>query len=1211
MKVIGEVQIILRDSITDEIAFEHKQDNIITEWFYNKLLLTNQLTGYTSIVITSAPMESSKFTHVFPGDGANSVYTSFPNSIVPSNGNWNQYVAPTETTTGFVQFAGRYNAPNLGTSRTIRSVGLGSVFSSIGNSQSSFTVSNNSTYLSFTSSSDFYPLAFLKLATPCIQTDTQVLDVFYRIFFPYDSSESELSLAMIKQQLDVYTRLNSFTNRGFVSPFKIPTRKSYDSDKTMLSFNSYYRTRFKKEFTPTIVNQTTPLQTKGFTYTDANFTDNYGYIINSLIWNNTAQTIIPSPESFNTSNSVGYPNVYTNFNSANKIGNLIGQAQLLSTTTANPFLDVDNLPSGTGKIFLGGSWSNSGSPLSSGLYYTYKFPERNIIKITNSGGVGVSTYKLIKQKSIGIRPYFEDEATLKSLTRYYTEPIWPLGGSIPADTNPSRGPVRTITTYDYNTTLIGDVTDLKFAGPHISSCDRYDDSSIIVVKKDEIILYNIPAGDYWRYTAAYTNIHQIAVVNSKIYVACKDTGLWVIDPYNSLVVTNISSPGNGIDLSVCYGVAKGYGNIVWAVGANCLASFNGSIWTRYDSTTSPAFNMTGVSDNNWSNIEYLKVDEDNVDNQMLLVRKYDATVDSTLLGVWWSTVGNAINTGSEPVSTSVHLGRPRIHRKHVGGLYGLWAVVAQNRHYVMTFGLTTFTATTVNIGATTAATYVVFNSIFSSIKIIKNNLNQPRLVIQYVANDFTWQGNEPTRVYTSNFYLVDAAGQTTDTISHNNHGLSLTPDLLNVGSAFGGTNIRTTSSGLYSGRYDQSVSFILSPGIMIFAFNEISQNTISSDNIFIGGTTFHVCNYGLDKTPNGGALAYLSRQEYGWDGTQWILDNISSRSTHTTTEQLSDGVTVRFENGAAGTSFINNNVYLYTLSDGIFKDNATRATYETTLYYYRKVIKNATELQSSAVPTVTPLSTGLIGINYLKSSAGVTINIDNEVIFSGLNTRQYAIGDKEVTGDFIISLNVTNVNATDVRNAAMFGVTRVDHINNGIIQFGFMWSGGQLFWYDNGTTTSIANPASASMLEIRRTSGVLELVRNGTVVRTHNNSVIRPADYRLYTMFGVRDTRNTVPYEGGIRVPAATITSNGSDNAVYFGNSISGSGAYNERFYGLDVWTTGATTITLNGVPATIKTDGTAPGEGEITVDGLKGIMYFNSADAGKALAANYLYQVS
>ena len=78
---------------------------------------------------------------------------------------------------------------------------------------------------------------------------------------------------------------------------------------------------------------------------------------------------------------------------------------------------------------------------------------------------------------------------------------------------------------------------------------------------------------------------------------------------------------------------------------------------------------------------------------------------------------------------------------------------------------------------------------------------------------------------------------------------------------------------------------------------------------------------------------------------------------------------------------------------------------------------------------------------------------------------------------------------------------------------------------------------------------------------------------------------------------------NGKDNAVLIGSASLKTDSYDIRFKGIDA--TVAPTGTLGGVTAPVKTDGTLPALGEISLDTKMGIMYFNVADVGKAITIN------
>ena len=1216
-EIHGQATWVLSDKDTGEVISEGTQNNIITESLYTKLVGTYQF-GF-NIVVTNTVMESSRFTNLFPGNGTAGVVTIFPSTFIPSLGVYSRWVDSDGVNPGYVQFGGRYSAPAIGATRTVTSIGLG-VTMGVNFSNPTTTPQTNNLHLVVNAGDPARPMAFLKLTTPCIQTDTQVLDIYYRLFFPHTPSTENLPKFVYEALPFNYTNNPGTSPTGSfnstIYPFKLPKAKAGDEALTLLPYASIWSWvgtansfAFRTWTTGTFGNAF-------YNYTDTNFTDNPGLMIAS-------QTNATTPNPATNPANQYVAAYYQNLPRSSKIQNLIGIGTESTNPLAVPFLDVDNLPTGTGKVYLGGSWNNVGAPSSPGLYYSSRLPEYVRIKITTAGAVGVSQYKIVRQKFFGYVPRSTSFLFDNTTSNYYYQQR-----AIPALCAGGVSSNGTTTYYDYGKCLIEDITETFFSVQQLSSCCRFDDSSMIFVKKNKLILYSIGAGDYWKINGSYTDIHQVAVVNNKIYAACRNTGLWVIDPYNSLTPVSLASPGGGIDLSICNGVAKGNGNTVWAVANNCLASYDGTTWTRYDSTTAPAFTMAGVSDGNWGNIEYLKVDEDSATNQMLLVRKWNATVNSNLLGVWWSTAGVTTNTGAETVPTSPNMGRPRVHRGHVGGLGGYWLVLIQRQWNRMTFGSSSFTSVS-SVAAYPTPSGSGFNalsdnswwrSLYQSATFVKNTSGTVLSWHSDAVSTSKMSTNTIGQGWTQNAQeLVNSSGTVIDSLTTTNSGMITTSSYFQLGVNNGGLQSmsgRTSSQGSYGGQFDMSHNFVLCPGVMItvcYPVTNVNSSGVTQSSTNPASVVTQITNFGLDYTQTGGSMAYVAQEEYGWNGSQWVLNATGGRPTHLTTEQLFDGVTVRFEEGASGTSFQTPNMYKFGLCEGLLKDNATRATYTGTTFYLRKTTYGVTDLDNSTVPDARAGQTGVIGIDVENTSSGALLNLANEVIFPGQNVRQYAMGNKPLVGDFIISIDVTNLNATDIKNASAFGVTRQDWGNSGLMAFGFYCFAGTLYWYDQGaasTTGSIAtiSAGTTTSLEIRRVGSTITLWRNGSSVKTMAGTGIRAGDLCLDFIRGTWDTQDiTYLPNTGTRTPAATITSNGTAIYVDMGNSTTNTGRFSSRFYGIDYITPGTSTVTMDGTSITPKTDGTAPLAGQITVDVVRGTMYFNSADIGKSITANYM----
>lgn len=86
---------------------------------------------------------------------------------------------------------------------------------------------------------------------------------------------------------------------------------------------------------------------------------------------------------------------------------------------------------------------------------------------------------------------------------------------------------------------------------------------------------------------------------------------------------------------------------------------------------------------------------------------------------------------------------------------------------------------------------------------------------------------------------------------------------------------------------------------------------------------------------------------YGWDGNKWVKNLLSSKRCHDNYQPLLHGVQNRFVNGAAATtSFSAGDRYVFTCFDGYFKDNSSKVYLNDTIYL------RPTELVEQTTPAV-------------------------------------------------------------------------------------------------------------------------------------------------------------------------------------------------------------------------------------------------------------------
>jgi hypothetical protein len=98
-------------------------------------------------------------------------------------------------------------------------------------------------------------------------------------------------------------------------------------------------------------------------------------------------------------------------------------------------------------------------------------------------------------------------------------------------------------------------------------------------------------------------------------------------------------------------------------------------------------------------------------------------------------------------------------------------------------------------------------------------------------------------------------------------------------------------------------------------------------------------------------LPSIAEVSYGWNGSNWVVGNTSSKATHLSADTLLNGLTIRFENGANPPHFVNTEVFTQSINYGLLKDNATSIEIRTA--WYSKTIHNDTISATPITATVT------------------------------------------------------------------------------------------------------------------------------------------------------------------------------------------------------------------------------------------------------------------
>ncbi len=1134
----GIVTIEVRDKDTLELQDTYVQENIITEAFIWSGMRGNMsVNGVLSI--TDAVFEPSIVPPVVPFPTAHGFYLQTRQQDVFGVPSY-QFFNSTNETAAYLQMSGRFLPPTV--TRTIATVMV------------SFTPNTSAYY--YDNYGNNVCRAFAKLNTPCIQTTTQVYDIYYRIFFDYETADSDIHAIVYEKLLQRWgmtpgTGQNNYNNSSY-SPTLYQTIQPFPTWHIKPADRQTYTPQFPI-FQNYLVNQNWPLTGLGVgSDRSPSFNDQLGMIIHGVY------TADP------------WGNVYGEHNFGdkfNKIQNVIAHRENLQTVNALPFLDVDNLPTGTGRANIGGTWNDEEAHANDDLYFYRKLPEWNYIEITGDGQVGTATYKYVRQQFAGLSYWEGNRMNYRHLPVFYC---------------------NNNTSTDYGLTYFGATDSTVFDVEQLSASIKFDDASVIIPKKNMLLLLAIGSSRSYVITGGFTNVHQVAVRNGIIYAACRSTGLWQCNPLVSLTATQVTVGGYRTpDFSKCHGVTIGYNNTLWAVGEDALASYDGTTWTLYDPTTGHPF---GTDNTIFPRVGFIKADPESATNQLLFV--YPPADASTAVGFWWSTATTVLETGTQPTLSGQ--GRPRCNKSHVGGLQGRWAVRSNGRNYMCNFNATSWVQAA---GTTTSITdnFGVLNSIIW----VKDSNGTPYL-FNYTGFADTEVGDiwGADRFYAGYYYarfrnlhhhLLSADGT-----QHS----SVTQTAVTYGQAFHDMmGVGTSAQVSYGGSADLSTSFDVAPGLRFTLLKKADGSVIGVVN-----------TYGLDRSPHGGLHSWIALQRYGWNGSAWELNHPGSKTTHAGAEPLLDGITVSFENGTSGVSFRSPNNWRFGLCRGLFKDNATRAQFKIP-NYFAKTLTGIAPLTSSTVPTATSLPTGLALMDPINKSNGAVQDPAGFITFPGNNSGQFAVSSMQVTGDFEVAVNVDHLKAGTAQNASMVGLGKlagVGYSANGATGNQLMvgiYSTSATEWRVNvnGSHVYTGTFTGTTDITIQRLAGIVTIKRNGVVVYTVSGASVPPNFQRLNLMWMVYFQWS--PLLANRTAAAMTILTNGSDNGVFLGNEGARTESFALRFKGFETFV--LPVITLNGTPVPVKTDGTLPVPGEVSVDWQKGALYFNAADVGKTVTFN------
>lgn len=560
MKIEGSIEIRKVNAITGEVTQVIKQKNLIPAASLLGVLdwnASDRHFGSKRISISTSTATPNILNSTLTGI----IATGYIPSGVTSP-TWNTSIDPP-----FGQIQNRIDF--IGTSRVFNSVGL-------------TTLSSNNNQNNVSSQA----FAYLKLDTPCTQGETEFLDIFYRIQFTNIGGQGFITDDArydFGKKLFIF-QTGSWNNNpgafaisyGYVSPFNKPNL-SYEglySESGRLLYQ-VFNSQFGYNQVGWASGQRIDSHYK-WKYTASHNRDTYvGNVYNSILQGVSEQ-----------------------FKKAYFVSKFDYQQEPFQTgfwhssTAPTPFFDASHPGASNGIPTLAGTW-------------TGKLPELFKLTITNTGAVGVATYKLSVRKHFGFDGSNYTDLAVGTPFRNPFTPAHPRHHGWRKENNDLlRWSNTQIVQYDDTGVTLLDIFDGSFT--------TWDSLSTPALNA--------------------TQIRQVAVdpANNLIYVACRNTGLYIINTSLNTVTLQLNNP--------CYGVDVGRNGRTFAI-------IDGGLYSSNDWLVPETFTFTGISDGNWSRVYFLKADPEDINDQIAIIAENPANTNRRI--VWWQASNSTAVLGFE------------------------------------------------------------------------------------------------------------------------------------------------------------------------------------------------------------------------------------------------------------------------------------------------------------------------------------------------------------------------------------------------------------------------------------------------------------------------------------------------------------------------------------------------------------------------------------
>ena len=328
-----------------------------------------------------------------------------------------------------------------------------------------------------------------------------------------------------------------------------------------------------------------------------------------------------------------------------------------------------------------------------------------------------------------------------------------------------------------------------------------------------------------------------------------------------------------------------------------------------------------------------------------------------------------------------------------------------------------------------------------------------------------------------------------------------------------------------------------------------------------------------------------------------------TKLTHTSQDNLIDTISISFQNGSTSPAFVSTDYYTFINCRGIFKDNATSYQYvkyiNTKPTYKQFDVEDYVNNPGVNTNVVVPSTGGYVLEGAAMSNFdGLTPGPGNtyKAIYSGngITDAGNSFITQYIDGDGYLEFKIGSKNPFSgyISYASLW-----DSIAN--VHYEFAFNGSNVLEVRIGGTVVFSGTYSITdLLKIERVGNIVNFYQNNTII--HSASI---SSNRLTPKTYVASKTQLFIYD-------INIYYNRPAYMLDMGSSLAQTGKFYPNFHMID---NQGITVNLDGVPAVIRIEDnqrmdqiTPPAPSEVVIIPQIGIMWFNSADAGKVVTAEY-----